>query len=289
MLKVWSVSSMDNIYSITKSFEGTSFRINCNSGSAVELVNFLLQDIPSLASSAVRAKELDLLVVGKAPYLSLWDGDKKLYHGRSWYKASYTLINLILFYSIAPNKNHHAIHAGAVFHGRNAILLPGSSGAGKSTLTAWLLTKGYRYLTDELVMLSKEGKIRPFPRPISFKNGGVEPFLTYLDKHKVENIIRDDAGAMVPHRFLNSDYEYITPELTKVIYPQFQAGAKTVVEELSPARSCLRLLTCHVNGRNLDDLGIKNLSTILRTCKSYSLTYGKFEGLEQVLYDHMQN
>lgn len=270
--------------SVCKSFEGVSFRVDYNNDAAAFLVNCILRDLPAAEFTKGITKTLDLLAVGRTPWLSLWDGDKKLYHGKSRFKAAYTLMNAVLFYCIAHNENQHALHAGAVCKGKSAIILPGCSGSGKTTLTAWLLTRGYSYLTDELVMLSREGQIRPFPRPLSFKEGGVEPFLLHL-KNKESELIIDEDGAMVPHRLLNPEYRNIQPMLSLILYPRFQQGTETIVEEVSPARSCLELLKSHVNGRNLDDLGIKSLSAILRSCRSYRVTYGKLDTLQQVFKD----
>src|SRR5688572_645043 len=40
-------------------------------------------------------------------------------------------------------------HAAALSYQERGLLLSGKSGSGKSTLAAWLMSKGYQYLTDE--------------------------------------------------------------------------------------------------------------------------------------------
>ena len=58
------------------------------------------------------------------------------------------------------------IHGGAVLGPSGAVLFPGGPGAGKSTLTAACGQLGMGYMTDEIVVLLKNGLIRPFPKPL---------------------------------------------------------------------------------------------------------------------------
>jgi len=44
-------------------------------------------------------------------------------------------------------------HAAALAWQGRGLLLPGKISAGKTTLTAWLLSRGLDYLTDELVFI----------------------------------------------------------------------------------------------------------------------------------------
>jgi hypothetical protein len=64
-----------------------------------------------------------------------------------------------------------ALHAAALARNDGALLLSGPSGAGKSTLTLELLRHGgWRYMSDEAVLLTSEG-VRGFPRAIVLKAG----------------------------------------------------------------------------------------------------------------------
>jgi hypothetical protein len=64
------------------------------------------------------------------------------------------------------------VHAGVVAIGGRAILLPGRSGAGKTTLTAALLGAGAAYGSDEYAVLTPDGRVHPYPRPLQIRNGG---------------------------------------------------------------------------------------------------------------------
>jgi hypothetical protein len=68
---------------------------------------------------------------------------------------------------------HLAIHAGVVSAGHDAIAFPAASGVGKSTLTAACLRSGFRYCSDEALVLPAGGDpdrpaaVAPYPRPIA--------------------------------------------------------------------------------------------------------------------------
>lgn len=60
-----------------------------------------------------------------------------------------------------------AVHAGVVALGDRAVAFPAMSGAGKSTLTAACLRAGLDYVSDEALVLSDAGTVRPYPRPLA--------------------------------------------------------------------------------------------------------------------------
>lgn len=66
----------------------------------------------------------------------------------------------------------HAIHAGTVAWGEQALLLPGMSHAGKSSLVAELVRRGARYFSDEYGLIDGDGAVHPYPRPLMLRNGG---------------------------------------------------------------------------------------------------------------------
>ena len=69
-------------------------------------------------------------------------------------------------------KNLHAIHAGAVLVGDQALLFPGSSHSGKSSLVAEFLRRGAACLSDEYALIDSEGWVHPYPRVLLVRDGG---------------------------------------------------------------------------------------------------------------------
>jgi len=259
-------------------FDRLGFRIVCNNRIGFDLAQFLFGDFPG-NSTAAHHKIYDIVCSGTKQKLSLWDGEKRLFFGDSAYQLAYILMNEVLYHCIDSNDTHHALHAGGVSGNNACMILPGESGSGKSSLTAWLISHGFEYLTDELVFLGDDGSVTPLTRPVSLK-GGSEFLSRFVADDQRGAIVGTDSEAIIPHRLLNPDYQPQKPKLSHIIFPQFTPGASLSFEKLSPARSCLYLMQSHVNARNHDGLGVGALSEIVRACRSYRLTYGSFDDLE---------
>ena len=261
-------------------FDRFSFRICCNNETGFELARFLFGDSPVHTADSA-AQEYGIVCAGTKRKLSLWEQEKRLYFGDSWYELAYILMNEVLYHCIDANRTHHALHAGAVTCKGSCLVLPGESGSGKSSLTAWLTAGGCRYLTDELVFLAADGTVHPLVRPISLKGDG--DFLSrFVAGGQRRQAVCSDDGAIIPHRLLNPAFAAETPRVTHFIFPRFSAGADTLLSELSPAQSCLYLMQSHVNARHFSGLGVATLAALVRKCRSYQLTYGGFDGLDQL-------
>jgi hypothetical protein len=71
----------------------------------------------------------------------------------------------------AAARRHVFVHAGVVGWQGRAILLPGRSGSGKSTLVAELLRAGATYYSDEFALIDERGRVQPFAKPLSIREG----------------------------------------------------------------------------------------------------------------------
>ncbi|MCZ7600549.1 MAG: redoxin domain-containing protein [Gammaproteobacteria bacterium] len=86
-----------------------------------------------------------------------------------------SLVGEIIYHLIENNSRELLIHAACLVRDDLGILLPGVSGSGKSTLCAWLISRGFGYLTDELVSIDPDTfEVDAFTRPLNIKHGGME-------------------------------------------------------------------------------------------------------------------
>lgn len=183
-------------------------------------------------------------------------------------------------------KNHGvALHAAAVARQGGAILLPGKSGSGKSSVAAWLTAGGFSYLTDELIFLPDDGSGRaiPFPRPLCLKAGTAELITAMLPEPAQDQVLRDELGAVVPHRLLNPAFTPASPAPSLLLFPTYRHGASFHAEPISGARAAAMLMACDVNARNLPDHGFRQLTALARSIPAWHMTYGGFAGLDAVL------
>lgn len=61
------------------------------------------------------------------------------------------------------------VHAGVVVWNGKAVVIPGTSHSGKTTLVAELVKKGAVYFSDEYALISADGMVHPFPRPLAIR------------------------------------------------------------------------------------------------------------------------
>jgi hypothetical protein len=67
------------------------------------------------------------------------------------------------------------VHAGVVGWQGRAILIPGRSMSGKTTLVQALVEGGAAYYSDEFAVLDKEGRVHPYPVPLSLRSHDGRP------------------------------------------------------------------------------------------------------------------
>ncbi|MFQ5485207.1 MAG: hypothetical protein ACE5DO_07720 [Desulfobacterales bacterium] len=268
---------MSNNGTCIAGFAGQNIEIGYNNLEAKLLIDFLLGDL-QVESSVAADTRYDVLVVGRPPKVSLWQGDKQLYFGNSKHTLAYILINEMIHRFIVDHKADLAIHAAAFSCNNTGILIPGKSGSGKSTLAAWLTAKGFNYLTDELIFLSNNGVIKPLIRPISLHYDSLSAVDDLVDPDEAQ-VLAGQRGVMVSHRVLNTSHVPCTPVLSRILFPKYQHGFGVELKKLSSAKSCFKLIECHVNARNMPGHGFGQLAALTRQTESYQLTYGGFDGL----------
>lgn len=176
-----------------------------------------------------------------------------------------------------------ALHAGAVSDANgNAILIAGGSGVGKSSLTAWLIERGFQYLSDEVVALvNEQDKVVGFPRSLVLKPGAADKVLAFQAFQGARAV---QAGS---HFAANVAFEKVAPNSSGkcrlIIFPSYVAGSSLYIEALSPAEAGLRLIECNLNARNFPDGGFKAVAGLARRTVALKVQYGDFADLDGVI------
>jgi len=181
---------------------------------------------------------------------------------------------------ITDQEDALVLHAAAVGWNGRAIVLPALSGAGKSSLAAWLVDKGFDYLSDEIALLTTDGGITGFRRAIVIKNGAA-------DAVRGLSLFDDVPVAQFGEHLFLAPAETHHPESARpcgmLVFPQFRAGADLRMRTLTAADAGLRLVECNLNARNHPDGGFAEISKIARGVPAISLEYGSFDQLEETL------
>ena len=69
------------------------------------------------------------------------------------------------------------VHAGVVRWKGQAVVVPGRTQTGKSSLIMALVHAGGKYFSDEYAVLDREGRVHPYPKPLSQRREGRPPRL----------------------------------------------------------------------------------------------------------------
>ena len=191
----------------------------------------------------------------------------------------YHLTDRIVFHIANNASAAHCLHAASVAHQGRAIVIPANSGAGKSSFTCWLGANGFDYLTDELILVDAEQNIDGVERPIQIKSHGldaVKPLIKHSELVQTGRLV-----TALPIECLSDEYRPLTesPQLALFIFPQYRKGASFSFTKLSSAQAGMSLMSNHVNARNLDGHGFRDMMAIIRNTSCYSLEYGGFDTL----------
>ena len=209
-----------------------------------------------------------------------------LYRGESLGDLGSALVGECIFNLCDRCDTGLVFHAAAVTRDGMTLALPASSGSGKTTLAAWLVRRGFNYLTDELVHVpSGSRRIAAFTRPYNFKRPAFELIANEfgLDAN-ADYALTGSIASLIPHRRLAPwrPNEH-APQLTHIIFPRFDASSKSILQPLTPARAGLLLMNCLVNARNLQNHGFDEVGRLVRRVRAWSFDYCDFDAAEALL------
>jgi hypothetical protein len=124
------------------------------------------------------------------------------------------------------------IHAGVVGVNGRGVVLPAPSFAGKSSLVAALVAEGASYYSDEFAVLDSEGRVHPYPRPLSIRREGAR----YGEKTPLESMAAG-VGDSSLRASLIAITRYVPGEHWSPRRQSSGAGAMALLANAIPARS----------------------------------------------------
>ncbi|MGI9316715.1 MAG: hypothetical protein ACR2QW_05235 [bacterium] len=264
-------------------FDGHRISIEFGVAEIDALIDFLFLDLDHRAGADVDAVFRIELMAEQSQW-RLTRNKTQLFLGDSLNDLGSVLAGEALFSLIENNRYRMAIHAGLVSNTQGCVLLPADSGSGKSSVTTWLLTQGWHYHTDELVLIDLEnGKLQAFTRPLNIKPAGLEAISEIIDLKKITHDLR--AGSittMIPHRLINPQFNRQIPQLNLIVFPHYSADTKPSMSKLSGAQAGLELMRSNVIARNLSGHGFNHVVNLVRNIPAYRLRYQHFDDLESL-------
>lgn len=282
------------------SFGNSTISIQYENGRPADLIDFLFQKIPAPISSdpwthlrleRQISKEQGIEDPISSEGFTLWQDGKLLIENESFRSMAYTLMSQVCFTLAYDSREGLLLHAAAVQIQGRGIILPGKTGAGKSTLTAWLLSQGGRYLTDELVYLpTGSDVVCGFSRPITFKRPARHLLSGLLSAQSdASSVFRADPVDMIFPESFGSDVlaEELPPDL--IVFPNYQPDRELELHPLSKALAAYELMKCLANARNLDDHGLSEAVRLADMVPAYSLSFSNLEQAGETISQLLQN
>jgi hypothetical protein len=174
------------------------------------------------------------------------------------------------------------LHAGAVARNGQAVIVAGPTGAGKTSVTAWLIDRGFQYITDELVTLvNGDAQIVGLPRAMIVKGHGSECVRNLSTFNNAISVcVGADLAVGLP---LNSVAKDVPTPCGLIVMPRYVEDGELRIESLGPAQAALQLMTCNLNARNLPDGGLNAITRLTRQALCITIEYGHFGQLDGVL------
>jgi hypothetical protein len=180
--------------------------------------------------------------------------------------------------ALGCGRGYVMVHAAAAALGQSGILLPARMDAGKTTLVAGLLKSGFSYLSDEAAVIDPRSlKVLPFPKPLSIDegsfgvlsalqpevDGSVKPFVESQWQVSPLAIRKDSLSGTVSPRV--------------IVFPRYEPGCKTTIQEVGRQEALLELLRHTFNFHELGRRNLEVLARLIRNVPCLRMTSGSLQ------------
>ncbi len=183
---------------------------------------------------------------------------------------------------------HLILHASGVARGDVSIIMPGESGSGKSTLAAALgYRNGWRFMGDEFALLDPNtGMHQPYPRPASLKNESIPVMQTEAPAEQFSQMFHNTHKGTIcfikPQKTA-IEAMHVQAKPVMIVFPHFAANAEPKLHPLMQAEAFVKLVSGSANYDRMGEAGFRLLSTVVKQCSAYVLTYSSFDQAESLL------
>ena len=261
------------------SFGDSTIEVVTHGDDTTNLVDMLFKGVPGEGINPPHAR-LEISQDRDKEYRLTRD-EKQIYKGDSLAALANSLMDTSIYNLADKCSSGLLFHAACLSWKGKGIILPAQSGHGKTTLSAWLLSHGFDYLTDELVYLPLDSRqAMCFGRPLNVKYGSREIIDELLGDNKDDkSIVEGPIAMLVPPALIRAENKAVEPEIDMAFFPLYRADAEFTLEKLSAAQMGMALMSCLVNARNLAGDGFPATVNLARQVPAYRLTYPDFDGV----------
>ncbi|MDI6740578.1 MAG: HprK-related kinase A [Candidatus Edwardsbacteria bacterium] len=179
------------------------------------------------------------------------------------------------------------IHGAVLERGGHAILFPAPSGSGKSTLCAGLMCRGWRLLSDELILIDPATlKIHPLCRPVSLKNRSIDIMRRFAPEAVLTRPIPDTNKGTVAHLRPSPASVAAMSHCSRigcVVFPRYCPDSSTRITPLARSEVFMRLVENAFNYSLLGETGFIALGRIVDGVEGVVVEYESLEDIIRAL------
>ncbi len=272
------------------SFAHSAVAIESHGARADRIVDFLFRD--TLSDDDVVPHATFCLAPGADPAKLAVDRDGAMaYESDSDAELAEYLLGDVTVQLADKSRDGLVFHAGALAWNGRGVLVPGAIGACKTTLTAWLVTRGLDYLTDEMVWVPDgTNSIHGFTRPLNVKKPSRLPLQEIFDFEKHAAQILSSAWIdLIPPAVLKPDNTLSAPRINLIVFPSYQPACTPQIQPLSKAQAGFALLQTLVNARNLPEHGFPEAARLAQLAPAYQARYSDLQQIQESMENLLGN
>jgi hypothetical protein len=179
---------------------------------------------------------------------------------------------------LAAHRGFFGLHAGAVAGDASGYLLPGASGSGKTSLCLTLVREGFRYLTDDFVLLTADqGRVRcvPFFRTFNLDIAWAERFPELSFVSDLPPLPHGKRMFDPEQSYPGSHVEWARPAV--LVFPTIVAHPDSAIRRISKRDAFCRLLPqsrLSADAR-VATAHVRTLETLVRDSDAFELQHGR--------------
>ena len=171
-----------------------------------------------------------------------------------------------------------SFHASSVSKNSKSILILGHSGSGKSTLTSLLCLNGFRFISDDLVLMNENQEIYDNPMATSLKESSWKPIINHYPKlNNIEAVKISKKGNRVKyldfHGLQKNHNKHF--EIKDLLWVNYNSNSKNLIRLIDEKESLKRLIPETWIKNDIDS--IKNWINWFKKSESWEICYNNFD------------
>ena len=171
-----------------------------------------------------------------------------------------------------------SFHASSVSKNSKSILILGHSGSGKSTLTTLLCLHGFRFISDDLVLMNENQEIFDNPMATSLKESSWRPIINHYPRlNNIEAVKIYKKGNRVKyldfHGLQKNQNKHF--EIKDLLWVNYNSNSKNLIRLIDEKESLKRLIPETWIKNDIDS--IKNWINWFKKSESWEICYNNFD------------